>query len=93
MSATGTATINFGSAPGTNQVTTTVTGQTSIQATSYVEIFMMGSDSTADHNATEHQIVPMTLRANNIVAGTGFDIIASSDFRLTGQFKVRWVWN
>lgn len=90
--ATGTATLNFGAAPGTNRVVVSVTGQSAIASNSYVEAFMMGSDSTADHNASEHEIVPMTFRCTNLVAGTGFDIVASTDFRLTGQFTVRWVW-
>ena len=90
-SATGTATLNFGSAPGTNVVTTVVTGQTSIGLSSHVEAFMMGS-STATHNATEHLIAPITLRCGDIVAGTGFTIYASTELRLTGAFTVHWVW-
>lgn len=92
MATTGTATLTFGSAPGTNNVTTTVTGQAAITTGSNCEAFMMGNDSTATHTAYEHQLVPMTLRCGNIVAGTGFDIVAYSDFRLTGTFTVRWVW-
>ena len=87
----GEATLNFGSAPGTNTVTTTVTGEAGILATSSVQAYLMG-DSTATHNAYEHEIVPMTITCGNIVAGTGFDIIASSELRLTGTFKVRWSW-
>lgn len=89
--ATGTATLNFGSAPGTNVVVSTVTGQSAITSGSKVEAFLMG-DSTATHNAYEHFIVPLVLRCGNIVAGTGFDIYASSDLRLTGTFTVNWVW-
>lgn len=92
MATTGTTTVNFGSAPGTNVVITTITGQTGITTANYVEAFMMGADTTATHNAIEHQLVPMRLSCTNIVNGTGFDIIASSDFRLTGTFSVRWVW-
>ena len=91
MGATGTAILDFGSAPGTNFVTTTVTGQGSILSGSNVEAFMM-ADSTATHNSYEHSIVPFVLRCGNIVAGTGFDILASSELRLTGTFSVRWVW-
>jgi hypothetical protein len=89
---TGTAVLNFGSIPGTNVVTTTVTGQTSILSNSYVQAWLMG-DSTATHNAYEHNIVPIRLVCGNIVAGTGFDIVASTDWRLTGTFSVRWMWN
>ena len=92
MAITGSAVLDFGSAPGTTMVTTTVTGQGSILIGSNVEAYVMGNDSTATHNAIEHQLVPMTLRCGNIVAGTGFDIVASSEYRLSGTFAVRWVW-
>lgn len=91
MGATGDTTLNFGSAPGTNYVTTTVTGQASIGTGSQVEAYLM-ADSTVDHNAYEHSFVPLVIRCGNIVAGTGFDITATSDLRLNGLFKVHWVW-
>ena len=87
----GTAVINFGSAPGTNVVTATVTGQTGIVAGSQVQAFMM-AEPTATHNAYEHTIAPIRLICGNISAGAGFDIIASTDLRLTGTFNVRWNW-
>jgi hypothetical protein len=90
-SATGTATLNFGSAPGTNIATVAVTGQTSIGASSHAEAFLMGS-STGTHNAIEHLIAPITIRCGDIVAGTGFTIYASTELRLTGTFTVHWVW-
>ena len=88
----GTATIDFGAAPGSSTTELTVTGQTAISATDYVEIWMQG-DSTADHNAYEHLIAPILLRASDIVAGTSFKINAFSEHRLTGTFKVRWIWS
>lgn len=92
MAITGTAILNFGSAPGTNYVTTTVTGQSAIVSGSNVEAFMMGNDFTSDHNVIEHQLVPMTIRCGNIVGGSGFDISVASEYRLTGTFNIRWVW-
>lgn len=88
----GTATLDFGSAPGTNMVTTTVTGQTSILAGSTLSAWLM-AEATASHNAYEHMIVPIRLTCGNIVAGTGFDIVAQSDWRLTGTFTCRWMGN
>lgn len=90
-SATGTATLNFGSAPGTNVVSVAVTGQTSISAGSHVDAWIMGT-TTATHNLEEHLWVPLNIRCGNIVAGTGFTIYASTDLRLTGTFTVHWVW-
>lgn len=89
---TGNATLNFGAAPGTNVVSVAVTGQASISATSGVEAYLMGLDTTADHNAYEHAIVPLILRIISITAGTGFTIQAATDWRLTGTFKCRWCW-
>lgn len=89
---TGTATLDFGSAPGTNITTVDVTGQTGLLATDHVEVFMMGTDSTASHNAYEHMIAPIRLTVSSITAGTGFTIVGVTDLRVTGTFKVRWVW-
>jgi hypothetical protein len=50
MSATGTSTLDFGTTPGTNYVTTTITGQATIASGSQIEAYLM-ADATADHNA------------------------------------------
>jgi hypothetical protein len=91
-SGTGNVTLDFGAAPGTNIATATVTGQTTISATSGVEAYLMGIDTTATHNAVEHSLVPINLSCISITAGTGFTIQGASEWRLTGTFKVRWVW-
>lgn len=91
-SGTGTLTLNFGAAPGTNIAETVVTGQTAISGTSGVEAYMMGLDTTATHNGYEHAIVPIKLSCTAITPGTGFTIQGSSEWRLTGTFLVRWVW-
>lgn len=91
MPATGFTTLDFGAAPGGNVATIAVTGQASIVSGSIAEAFMMG-DSTVHHNADEHALVPLKLSCSAVVAATGFTITAVSDWRLTGTFKVRWVW-
>jgi hypothetical protein len=88
----GTATLNFGSVPGTNIVTTTITGQTGILSGSTISAWLM-AEATATHNAYEHMIVPLRITCGNIVAGVGFDIVAVSDLRLTGTFTCRWEGN
>jgi hypothetical protein len=93
MGAQGTATLNFGAAPGTNYVSVAVTGQVSIvSGASLAEAWMMAS-STGDHNAIEHSIIPIKLTCGDIVTGTGFTIYAFTELRLTGTFSVQWVWN
>jgi hypothetical protein len=90
-SATGTATINFGAAPGSSVASVVVTGQASIGTGSHCEAFLMG-DSTATHNAEEHAFTPIRLVCRDVVAATGFTIYATTELRLTGTFSVRWVW-
>ena len=89
--ATGTATIDFGAQPGTQRAVVTVTGQAAIVGGSQVEAFMMG-DTTADHNAEEHAMVPLKLTCGNIVAATGFDVVGVCEWLLHGQFTIHWVW-
>lgn len=89
--ATGATEVDFGAAPGTNIVQTVVTGQADILAGSSVDAFLM-AESTTDHNAYEHIIVPLQIIASEIVPGVGFTINAISDLRLTGKFVVRWSW-
>ena len=92
--ATGTAVINFGALPGTSEAQVTVTGQTTISATSKVECFVMGDDSTSDHNASDHRWLPQfaSFVCGTPVAGSGFTIYARAKESLTGQFALRWVW-
>lgn len=89
--AVGTATIDFGAQPGTQRAVVTVTGQATIASGSHVEAFLMG-DTTADHNAEEHSMVPLQLTCGNIVAATSFDIVGVCDWLLHGQFAIHWVW-
>jgi hypothetical protein len=85
----GTAMVDFG-AGGGNVATVAVTGQAWVTSTSHIDAFLMGTDSTADHNADEHSIVDMTARVISITAGTGFTIQAFSNWTLTGTFKLHW---
>ena len=90
----GTITFNFGSAPGTNVVTTAVSDAT-IGASSKVEVYLMGTDSTATHNTVEHQLLPLgglSLQVISVTAGVGFTAQAASLLRLTGTFQARYVW-
>lgn len=93
MGDTGSATLNFGAAPGSSYATVDVTGQAGITGTSKVEAFLMSETST-DHNTIEHQLFAryFGITCGNIVAGTGFTVYAVTDLRLTGAVKVNWVW-
>lgn len=91
----GVAVIDFGAAPGASTAEIAITGQDGIAADASVAVWVQG-DSTADHNAYEHsRIFPahLGLSTADVVAGTGFTIIAASELRLTGAVKVRWQWS
>ena len=89
----GTATLNFGAAPGTNVATVTVTGQTTLLAGSRIKAWVAGQ--TASHNAYEHAtILPLavSLAISDVIAGTGFTIYGTTDLRLAGTVAVAWEW-
>jgi hypothetical protein len=90
--ATGTATLNFGAAPGGNIAQVDVTGQAGVLSGSKIEAFLMASDSTADNSDYQHRILPIRLRCGNITAGTGFTIYAISDWTVSNTLLVEWVW-
>jgi len=91
---TGTATIDFGAHPGSNEASVTVTGETEIGAASKAEAFFMGSDTSADHTASDHRYAPcfIELTCGAVVAGTGFTIYGRSLEKMTGEWSVRYVW-
>ena len=91
---TGTATIDFGAAPGSCEASVAVTGQTTISITSKAEAFVMGDDTTASHTASDHKYVTafMGLSCGTPIAGVGFTIYARSIDQLQDQFTVRYVW-
>lgn len=91
----GTATIDFGSSPGSNEASVAVTGQTSISATSKAEAWVMADDSTVDHTASDHRYLPSlaSFVCGTPSAGTGFTIYGRSIHKLQGTFALRWVWS
>lgn len=93
--AIGSATLDFGAAPGSNEAAVAVTGQGSIGVGSVAEAYIMGDDSTADHTAGDHRYVSafMGITCGTPVAATGFTIYGRSEHKLTGEWAVRWVWS
>lgn len=95
MGALGTATIDFGAFPGSNEATVNVTGQTGILGTSNVEVFIMADDSTSDHIDNDHRYIEALgtkFTAGTPSAGVGFTIYGRSIHKLQGTFKLRWIW-
>ncbi len=93
-SGTGTATIDFGSFPGSNEASVSITGQATISGTSKVEAYIMGDDTTSDHTANDHRYLGLfaALTCGTPTAATGFTIYLRSTEKLQGTFALRWVW-
>lgn len=93
-SGVGTATLDWGSFPGTNEVSIAVTGQAGITSGAHVEAYYMaevlGGKSANDHS---YMAALSELSCGNIVAGTGFTIYGRSIYKLQDAFTVHWVWS
>jgi len=91
---TGTATLNFGAFPGSNEASVAVTGQATIAATSKAEAWVMADDTSSSHTASDHRYFAALagLTCGTPTAATGFTIHARSTEKLQGTWTVRWVW-
>lgn len=88
---TGTAEIDFGDFPGSNEASVTVTA-TGITESAHVEAWVMASDTTADHTASDHRYFPL-FAALTAAAGTNaLTIYARSTEKLQGAWAVHYVW-
>lgn len=89
----GTAEIDFGVWPGSNEASVAVTGQTAIAVGSDI-VSVVSRESTEDHTVGDatYAALLVGLSAGNIVAGTGFTIYARSLEKMQGKFAVRWLW-
>ena len=86
--------IDFGAFPGSNEASIAVTGQGTISATSKVEAYVMGDDTSGTHTANDHRYFAalVGLTCGTPTAATGFTIYGRSTEKLTGTFALRWVW-
>ena len=92
---TGTAIIDFGAYPGSNEASIAVTGQTGILSNTKVEAFVMADDNTTDHTANDHRYLPqfVSFTCSNPTAGVGFTIYGRSIHKMTGTYQIRFVWS
>jgi hypothetical protein len=90
---TGTAIINFGAFPGSNEATVSF-ADTSITGTAQVTAVIMSDASTVDHTAADHRyaaaFMALTAQPSGGVGGT---IHARSIHKLQGTFEVSWAWS
>jgi hypothetical protein len=69
-------------------VVKTVTGQTWVTADSYIECKVLGL-TTADHTPEDAILEGVKFEINNIVAGTGFDIIGHAPEGTYGKYTIK----
>lgn len=93
--ALGTATIDFGVFPGSNEASIAVTGQTGITAASKAEAFVMADSTSGTHTANDHRYFAalVGLTCGTPTDGVGFTIYARSAEKLQGTFLLQWVWS
>ncbi|MDP2786258.1 MAG: hypothetical protein Q8O38_16945 [Sulfurimicrobium sp.] len=89
----GSAVIDFGAFPGSNESSVAVTGQSAILATSAADAVWM-VESTADHTDSDHAYASLFIVLICTVPspGVGFTINARSQDKMQGTYKVRWNW-
>jgi hypothetical protein len=90
----GTATLDFGAYPGSNEASIAVTGQTSILTTSNIQAFIMGDSTSTTYTANDHKYLATLLdfSTNTATASTGFTIYARSIHKIKGTVTVNWTW-
>ena len=95
ISTKGTATLNFGAYPGSNEASIAVIGQTTILTTSEVDVYIKGDATSTSYTANDHKYIAalLSLTVSTPIAGTGFTIYARSIHKLSGTVTVNWVWD
>ena len=90
----GTAEIDFGVFPGSNEASVTILEPT-ITSIAKVEAWIMGDDSTVDHTAEDHRYFGTfaNLSCGSPVEASGFTIYARSIHKMQGAWTVRYVWS
>lgn len=83
----GSATVDFGAAPGTGYVTQTVT-DAGISAGSRVKVWVQGT--TADHNEIEHLLIAGRAGLVAVPVAGSFAIHLETELRLTGEVALKW---
>jgi hypothetical protein len=88
----GTATIDFGAFPGSNEALVTF-ADTGVGAGSKVQAWIMADGVTIDHDAADHRYAPILFSLSALpTAGVGGTIYARSFYEMQGTFAVRWSW-
>lgn len=97
--ALGTATLDFGAFPGTDEATVDVTGQTGFVSTSAVEAYV-SPKATAEHSLDEHRVEELQVHGAYQADGTiriygrctSDGSRSPNAHKLYGHWNIGWVW-
>lgn len=90
----GTVEIDFGSFPGSQEASVTVTGQTGIMAASIIGA-RLAYQATDDHTTNDHAYAAamIGITPGSIVADTSFVLYVRCFDKLQGAFNLTWFWS
>ena len=91
---TGTAIIDFGNYPGSNEATIAITGLTNILSTSIVILEIPADATSVDHTASDHRYFTTfaNLTSSTPITGFGFAIYSTSTQQMQGKWTVQYSW-
>lgn len=90
---TGSAQVDFGFPTGNegDTATATVTAQAWLTGTEKITAALFGDSTTADHDPDDAAIEGITCTVQNVIAGSGFDIVAYAPGGTWGRYTAHWV--
>jgi len=89
----GSATIDFGAFPGSNEASVSF-ADTSVLAGSNIQAWFAADSATADHTAADHRYAPIFIQLTALpTAGVGGTIYARSEHKMQGQWAVEYSWS
>jgi hypothetical protein len=88
---TGTAEIDFGPWPGSNEASVAVPA-VGVTTASHVEAWVMGDSTTTDHTAADHRYFPLFVALTTEPGSDTFTVHARSLQKLQGKWLTHFVW-
>lgn len=90
----GTAILDFGNLPGSNEASVAVTGQSRILASSKVIVYIKANSTSTDHTENDHKYAPIFIKLTSgaITPGVGFTIYGVSEHKITGDWEISYSW-
>ena len=91
MTGTGTAEIDFGAHPGSNEASVTVAA-VGVTLGTNVEPWVMATDNTSDHTAADHKYFPLFAELTAEAGTDQFTVHGRSLHKMQGRWAFHYVW-